>query len=189
MFKPVLKAVLLASGPIAKESRVNARLILCVLFASIFGLASLSALAELITDSEGRTLYLVELDGQAVRNELAAGEAPARTPRDELNRIDRFGWQDPRVRALARNICVQYECSPVTMSSYVLYSFSAFLRPDQVGAIQSDPRVAAMLPGATSPGQYSAPPWFDYSFSGETVSYGKIAIGTNDLLGASGNAI
>ena len=139
-------------------------------------------------DSQGNSLYIVNLDLDAVERQVPAGEAPARAPMDPLNAIDFRGWHKPRVRQLVRQLERDYGIQATTMTSHALPSFSAYIPGAALDRIQRDPRVERLIPTTEAADFSQTPPWANQIVGGETIPYGKIAIGTNDSV-STGNVV
>lgn len=136
-------------------------------------------------DAQGNHLYIVNLDVDTVERQNPAGEAAARAPMDPLNAIDFRGWHKPKVRTLVRELERDYGIEATTMTSHALPSFSAYIPEAVLQRLRGDPRVERIIPTSEARDYSQVPPWGDQVAGGETIPYGKIAIGTNDAASAS----
>ena len=139
-----------------------------------------------VTDNAGRKLYHVLLDEASVDKTNADGEAAALRPMDPRNAEDFRAWHKPKVRKLVRALERAYGLEAQTMTSYLLPAFSAYVADDVASRLATDARVQSMHVIPEGGIEFSS--WSDQTSGGETIPWGKIAIGTND--GAStGNLV
>lgn len=131
-------------------------------------------------DSNGHRLYVVNLRAEVVEHVDPSNEPPARAPMDPRNAANFRAWHKPKVRKLVREMEGAYQVEATTMTSYVRPSFSAYMPESTVEALQADDRVENVFPSLSGLDFSQTPPWANTPSGGETIPYGKIAIGTND---------
>lgn len=139
-----------------------------------------------VVDSQGLKRYLFILDEPRARNEDAAGEAPARGASDPENASDIYGWHKPSVRALVKRLERQYGMQARRMTSWAAPSFSAHVSDETLERMRRDPNIDQIVP--VMQGDIYPSTWNDRVDGSEYVSWGKIAIGTDDLVG-TGNRV
>lgn len=132
-----------------------------------------------VRDENGSPQYMVYLDEEMAELERAGDEPPARATMDPLNEKDFYGWHKPNVRALVRRLERTYGVKAVTMTSYTLPTFTAFLNAEQEARMRGESAVEKMEVVLQYPSTYS---WGDLSSGSETIPWGKQAIGTNDAI-------
>ncbi|MBK6981500.1 MAG: S8 family serine peptidase [Betaproteobacteria bacterium] len=135
-------------------------------------------------DALGRKLHILELSLDAVNGQVADGEPEPRSPMDPANAYDFRGWHKPQVRGLVAQLEREYGIEATSMTSFAMPSFSAYLANGVVEMLQSDRRVERLLPVYEANDFSQVPPWANQVVGGETIPWGKIAIGTNDAIGA-----
>ena len=130
-------------------------------------------------DSEGRKRYLFVLDWDAARKEDAFGELPAKSPEDQTNSSDIYGWHLPKIRALVKRLEREFNVHARRMTSWAAPSFSAHVTEETLGELRRSPNVRYVVP--ILKGEIYPSSWNDRIDAGEFVSWGKIAIGADDL--------
>lgn len=153
---------------------------LCAAFVSLpFHGSHAQGLTSFHVKQGGIGLYTVYFDQHAVEAEDTAGEPAARSTRDSRNQVDFYGWQKPKTRALVKRFERELGVKAVSMTSYSLPTFSAYLAEATVTALRKDPRVERVVAVFSGHDDFSA--WADISSGdGEVIPWGKQAIGAND---------
>jgi hypothetical protein len=132
----------------------------------------------------GLGLYTVYLQEETVEGEDAQGEPAARSTRDPANRQDSLGWHKPKARKVVKKIAREFGVSVESMTSYTLPTFSAYMSEAARDRIAADARVKRVVPvGAEH--DFSA--WQDYTSGGETISWGRVAVGADDAYSGFGS--
>ena len=127
----------------------------------------------------GDYLFIIYLNERLVREADASQEAPPRNSRAAENRLDFRGWHRPTVRALVRRLEQSYGIVAVSMTSWAVPTFAAYVPAERLAELRGDPRVDS-LSLSYMVNDYSA--WTDGSENGELVSWGLKAVGANDHL-------
>lgn len=139
-------------------------------------------------DAMGNRHYIVNLDLDSVERQDATDVALPRAPMDPLNSIDFRGWHKPKVRKLVSLMELEYGIAATSMTSHALPSFAAYIPESVLETIRRDPRVERVILVYEGVTFSQTPPWANQPVGGETIPYGKIAIGTNDGL-STGNTV
>src|SRR5207244_576847 len=101
------------------------------------------------------------------------GLPPASSTRDPKIASNPFAWHKPSVRALVKHIEHDYGIEAITMTSYALPAFSAFVPDSIVANVSSDYRVAELVPQYK--GTTTLSPWSNQTApDGELIPWGKI---------------
>lgn len=144
-----------------------------------------SAEGEPILDEYRRQLYTIYLDEDLVEQEYTGGEEPMRLASDPRNAEDWRGWHQPTTRAVVRRLEMQYGIEAVQMTSHLMPTFSAYLDPETLVELDANEYVTQILPVTEGGLEFSAL-WYDLpGGGGETIPWGKSAIGTNDWITTS----
>jgi hypothetical protein len=122
-----------------------------------------------IRDEWGRVRYIIDLD-DAATEDYQGRKAPNDGFPDYLK---------PETRLLAREMAAQYRFEPVSLTSWVGHSITAYLTDDQVALLKRDARVTAIT--ADHRIRPSAQVWQD---SGRTA-WGVVAMGPQTVPGNS----
>ena len=176
MFKPIVKAVIVALGVLAAHDSAATKL--------QFSPPNVP-LAQ--TNANGDHLYFVLLRTDLVRQLGDAGEAPPILPSDMRPTDDSRAWHRADTRKMVRFLEGELGFSAITMTSWIAPSLTAYLTEAQLQALDADPRVDKIeLVRGLEPGRSndfsSSPPWADILTGGEEVTYGKVATDTNDTV-------
>lgn len=138
-----------------------------------------------VVDEDGNHQFIVYLAEDSAASENAEGEPPARPTSDPNNWKDHKGWHRPSVRAMVTRLEAKYRIESVSMTSYAMPTFAAFIPDSVVRQMRRDPDIVDVQESFMSD-DYAT--WTDRMDGAETVPWGKIAIGTDDA-GSSSNVI
>lgn len=146
--------------------------------------------AELIArgqrDDQGRRNYVITIDESYMNARGSGDEPPARHPEDERNAVEWRGWHRPETRRVVKELEKAYDIKALTMTSWGIASFSAFIHESQLEALRSDPRIERLVLNGWAQDYAS---WTDQMVGGQFISWGKDAIGTNDVPQSTTNIV
>src|SRR3990167_8276769 len=140
-----------------------------------------------ITDNQGRIRYIIDFTKEATQ-----GQPTHIKPGEPLN--DGLpDWQKPEMRYFAKGIAKKYGLTPLSTTSWVGNSITAYLTHGQVQALENDERVTLITQdmhlGFSS---YVSPPWGDSPPSpdvpdGEKISWGTAAVNGGNPINHTGD--
>ncbi len=137
---------------------------------------------KLVVDAQGRIAYFVQLDEVLVKATDAKDEPEARLSLDPANARDPKGWHQPKARKVVKALEKEYGFEVRNMTSYIFSSFSAFLTADVAAKLKLNPAVHAVSEVEDGLDFAGAPPWANTASGSEDISWGKVAMETNDAL-------
>ncbi len=133
-----------------------------------------------ITDNQGRTRYIIDFTKEATQ-----GQPTHIGPGEPLN--DGLPeWQKPEMRYFAKGIAKKYGLTPVSTTSWVGNSITAYLTHGQVRALENDERVTLITQDRYL-GFSSNPPWEDGWSGGEQISWGTTAVNGGNPINHTGD--
>lgn len=138
-----------------------------------------------VRDEFGNGQFMVFLREDRADSEDASREPPARSTRSAENERDIYGWHRPSVRALVHRLEATYAVKAVSMTSWAIPSFTAFLPASTERALQADDSVEEIVP-VIPRAVFDA--WTNQTVGVEMIPWGKIAVGTNDAT-TTGNPV
>ena len=137
-----------------------------------------------VQDEHGNVLYIVLLRTDMVRALGDEGEAPP-VPTRELSRAhyDFRSWHRADTRKAVRMLENEYGVQAVSMTSWLMPTFTAYLSLENLNRLEFDPRVEVIATEVLPPkgSDFSAsPPWSNDLTGSDYISYAKIAMDMND---------
>lgn len=140
--------------------------------------AKASAIGPIINEF-GDQKYWIKLDEAKVQALSAEAKSRAQAALERRPSIDSsFSWHRPTVQVIVGEMEDEYGIRAVMMTSYIDYTFAAFMPSHLAERLALDPRVSEITPVSRTVSDFSS--WSDYTTSGEKVPWGKQAIGTDD---------
>lgn len=132
-----------------------------------------------ITDDQGRVRYIIDFAKDATQGQ------PTQINTGESLNDGLPEWQKPEMRHFAKGIAKQYALTPVSTTSWVGNSITAYLTPGQVNALQHDKRVTLI----TQDGYLTFSGWIDGASGGEKISWGTDAVHGGNTINHTGKGI
>lgn len=135
-----------------------------------------------ITDNQGRIRYIIDFTKEATQGQPTHIE-PDAPLNDGLP-----DWQKPEMRHFAKGIAKKYGLTPLSTTSWVGNSITAYLTHGQVQALENDERVTLITQDIYL-GFSSNPPWGDGMSGSEKVSWGTTAVNGGNPIDHTGKGI
>lgn len=160
-----------------KDFIVRALFLVCAVMS--FGALAQNGNATPITDNQGLIRYIIDFTKDAPQGQ------PTQIKAGELLNDGLPEWHKPEMRHFAKGIARQFSLTPLSITSWVGNSITAYLTPDQVVALQNDKRVTLI----TQDRYLGFSSWPDSVSGGETTSWGTIAVNGGNPINHTGTNI
>lgn len=156
---------------------VRALFLVCAVMS--FGVLAQNSNTAPITDNQGRIRYIIDFTKDATQGQptqIKAGE-PLNDGLPE--------WHKPEMRYFAKGIAGQFALTPLSITSWVGNSITAYLTPGQVVALKNDKRVTLI----TQDKYLAFSSWVDNDSGGEKTSWGTVAVNGGNPIDHTGTGI